>query len=137
MRVWQIFIVGSLLLMLNGCTETLFTWLADQPAPVATGDAAQGQVIFAQGVNGSPPCATCHQTSAGGGGFSVGPNLHGLRDRAANRVEGFSAGDYIVDSILHPAHFVVPGYQDVMFPQYSTYFSEQDVADVVAYLMGL
>ena len=112
-----------------------------RPAPVHssdwTGDPARGDTIFHHGKNEAPPCSTCHQTVKGAFGFALGPNLAEVGTRAASRIDGMTAAEYITDSILHPKHFVVPGYQDIMYPDFAKHFSPQDVADLVAYLMTL
>ncbi len=143
MRVRHMLILVSLMLLLTSCSDKIFVWLdqvdtgAGHDEAVLVGRADQGMVIFTQGANGAPPCATCHQTSAGASGFSVGPNLSGVHDRAANRIEGFTAEAYVESSILQPSDFVVSGYQNVMFPQYAEYYSPQEVADLIAYVLSL
>ena len=47
------------------------------------------------------------------------------------------AEDYIRQSILDPHSFVVPGFRDIMYPDFKKHFSEQDIADIIAYLMTL
>jgi mono/diheme cytochrome c family protein len=133
---WAALPVAGLALM--GCFG-LAKWtvmMSSQPeAALSTGDAARGEEIFRHGVNESPPCIGCHQVSNGGFGFALGPNLSGIATRAGKRVTGMSAEAYLEDSILHPSDFVVPGYRDIMYPQFADHFSDQDVADLVAYLM--
>jgi hypothetical protein len=105
-------------------------------APIV-GDAERGAQIFTAGVNDSPPCSTCHQVVSGGMGFSLGPNLHDIAERAATRIEGTDAETYLEHSILEPHSFVVSGYRDIMYPDYNTHFNEQNLADVIAYLLTL
>ena len=116
-------------------------WLALRFAEAApslvVGDAANGEKIFRTGVADAPPCIGCHRVSEGGFGLSLAPKLIGIAARAGDRIEGFTAEAYIQDSILHPQHFVVPGYHVSMYPDYAQHLSEQDVADLVAYLMTL
>lgn len=100
-------------------------------------DAARGQEIFAKGVNGSPSCVGCHHLVSSEIGFALGPSLQGLRNRAGTRIPNMSAEAYLIDSILHPEDFIVPGYRNIMYPKFADHFSEQDVADLVAYLMTL
>ena len=49
--------------------------------PAASQDVAAGQRAFAQ-------CRACHTVEAGGRN-GVGPNLHGVLNRPAGRIEGF------------------------------------------------
>jgi mono/diheme cytochrome c family protein len=100
-------------------------------------DTERGREIFAKGVNGSPPCVACHQVVSSDIGFALGPSLQGLRNRAGKRIPNMSAEAYLTDSILHPDDFIVPGYRNIMYPKFADHFSEQDIADLVAYLMTL
>lgn len=105
--------------------------------PAASADPARGKVIFSAGHEQAPPCSGCHSTVKVGRGFAIGPNLSGVADRAATRIERLTAEEYLTHSILHPREFVVPGYRDMMYANYAEAFSPQDVADIVAYLMTL
>lgn len=110
---------------------------ATPTAAALVGDASHGETLFRRGKDDAPPCITCHQISEGGFGFVLGPNLQGIGERAATRVDGLSADAYITESILSPDSFVVPGYRDLMFSRFGEYFSEQDVADILAFLRSL
>jgi cytochrome c len=123
-------ILLSLILLVAGCTQTL-------PDASASGDPARGAQIFRTGINGAPPCSTCHQVVEGAFGFSIGPNLAGVAERAGTRVEGLTAEDYLNHSILNPHEYLVSGYRDIMYPDYSEHFTEQDTADLIAYLLTL
>jgi hypothetical protein len=69
--------------------------------------------------------------------FDPGPNLDGMGERAAARVPGQSAADYLYESIVHPGVFITPGYRGAMFAFYGDFLSAQDVNDLVAYLLTL
>ncbi|MCC6617230.1 MAG: cytochrome c [Anaerolineae bacterium] len=101
------------------------------------GDPVRGSDIFHHGVNGSPPCSTCHLTAQGMTGFSLGPNLAGVGERAATREDGVSALDYIRESILDPYAFITPGYRNIMYPDFASHFDDQDLDDLIAYLLSL
>lgn len=100
-------------------------------------DPERGRVIFSAGHNQAPPCSGCHSTAKVGRGFATGPNLLGVADRAAKRIQGLTSEEYLTQSILQPRAFVVPGYRDMMYPNYADVFSAVDVADIVSYLMTL
>jgi cytochrome c len=133
----KLLLLLPLALVLTGCIGPFLS--AMMPAhPVTTpGDAAHGQVIFSQGTNGSPPCSTCHFVAAGQTGFSLGPNLFGVAERAVTRIEGVSAEEYLRQSILDPHSYVVSGFRDIMYPSFSQHFNEQDIQDLLAYLETL
>ena len=45
---------------------------------------------------------------------------------------------YIRTSILQPSDFIVPGFPDLLMPQiYAQVFSDQEVNDLIAYLLTL
>jgi cytochrome c2 len=104
----------------------------------SVGDPVRGEDIFRHGFNEAPPCITCHSpVTAGRGTFSIGPGLMGIRERAATRVEGETAAQYIEHSIRHPADFLVQGYNPVMAGVFGVKYKDQDIADLGAYLLSL
>lgn len=121
----------------------------------ALGDPANGETLF----NTLQPqtgfaCATCHRVDStemliGPGLINVGSTGH---DPAAHGSEGQHSAEatpapertieevitYIQTSILHPSDYVVPGYPDLLMPQiYEQVFTEQQVNDIVAYLLSI
>lgn len=123
------------LICLPSCSPTPPATPTATVTPAA--DPVRGEEIFVKGINSSPPCITCHQANGAAVGLALGPSLIGIRNRAAARVAGMDAATYLTNSILHPADFIVPGYRDIMYPQFDDHFTEQDVADLIAYLMTL
>jgi hypothetical protein len=101
------------------------------------GDAANGEVLFTTFQPAvSFACNTCHLVNAEA--QLIGPGLLNIGTRAAERVPGQSAEEYIRSSILHPSEFVVSGFPDLLMPQvYATIFTEDQINDLVAYLYTL
>jgi len=127
-----------IMLALSGCTIDLTRFItvphpADHVALV--GDAVHGEDIFKHGANEAPPCTSCH--TLGSSAFSLGPQLQGISQRAGERVPDMSAEAYLLQSIIDPAAFVVSGYRDIMYPQFGEKLSQQDLADLIAYLETL
>lgn len=116
-------IVPIIVLLLAGCTPS--------------GNAERGTQIFTKGQADAPACSTCHRTLSDQVGFSVGPNLAGVAERAGTRVVGMTAAEYLRQSILEPHRYVVPGYRDMMYPDYRTHLTEQNIEDLIAYLLTL
>jgi cytochrome c len=141
------------------------TTAAEQPAvqPTATrrqfatatpnvtavpGNAAAGEVLFAQGVAGNadiPACSTCHNL-VDDGTVKVGANMTGIANRAGSRVQGKDAYTYLHESIVNPNAFLVPneggkvysaGGISLMYQEYGTKLTEGQVDDLVAYLLTL
>jgi hypothetical protein len=67
----------------------------------------------------------------------VGPNLAGIAERASRRVEDMTPTEYMRQSILEPRRFVVPGYRNIMYPDYRKLLTEQNIQDLIAYLLTL
>jgi mono/diheme cytochrome c family protein len=86
---------------------------------------AQGEELFVAA------CAGCHGAEPG-----AGPALVGMADRAASRVEGQSAEEYLHESIVDPGAFVVEGYSNIMPGNYGNTYSDTELDAMVAYIMA-
>jgi cytochrome c551/c552 len=100
-------------------------------AALETADAARGQQLTrAHG------CIGCHALDESM--RTVGPTWDDLADTAARRVAGQGAAEYLYTSIVRPNTYVVPGYRpNVMVQSYGRQLGEQDLADIVKYLLAL
>lgn len=115
---------------------------------IAAGDATNGQAIFvaSYAVGGAQwMCSTCHSVDASQARL-IGPGLWGLYERADERAAESGDTDgvqYVLNSILHPNDYIVPAdavgpYPEGLMPaNYSEVLSDQDLADLVAYLLTL
>ena len=91
--------------------------------------------------SGRYPCAGCHTLDSLGWTGVTGPNLNGIGDRAATRVAGQTAEEYLNNSFYHPADYLVPGFGALM-PQFQpddgsnagTYMPLNENQAIVAYL---
>ncbi|MEP7292567.1 MAG: cytochrome c [Chloroflexota bacterium] len=103
-----------------------------------TGDPVRGDMIFHNGLNAAPACVNCHSTtSTGKQGFAIGPGLKGIGEFGGTRVERLTATQYIEESIRHPHDYIVGGFRDIMYPSFDADYSDQNIADLVAYLLTL
>jgi cytochrome c2 len=114
------------------CALALFAACGGDSVPASSGtpgtpDASRGGQLYLR--NG---CAGCHST---GNHKIVGPGLAGIAERAATRVPGMSADEYISQSIHDPGAYVVDGYPNVMTSFAS--ISDEDFSDLLAYLETL
>lgn len=120
------------------------------PTQAAAGANTGGQTVSGDPVHGQElfnllrpevgfACSTCHYPDQEA--RLIGPGLLGISERAATRVEGQSAVEYIHNSIIHPNDFIVPGdppYPPGLMPQiYEQLWTEQELNDIIAYLMTL
>jgi mono/diheme cytochrome c family protein len=105
-------------------------------APAAGANVDAGKTLFAQTTIGSQPgCITCHSLEAGK--TLVGPSLAGIGTAAAGKVSGESAEQFLRNSIVEPNAYVEEGFAQGLMPAYKDALSEQQVSDLVAYLLSL
>lgn len=106
----------------------------------ATGDPARGEQLYhsqARSFNGTTlACNGCHLQEGAG----TGPQTNGTMTRVeAERLQdpalaGYTARQYLVESIVQPGNYVVPNFQNVMIPNFGDNLSLQDLADLLAYM---
>ena len=97
--------------------------------PAGEGDPVNGEALF-----NSNTCSACHST---GDNRVVGPGLQGVYERAATRVAGQTADEYITESIHDPNAYVVDGYGSTSVMTAFPNMSASDVNDIIAYLKTL
>ena len=102
------------------------------PKPEELADpVARGKRVYLE--RGCGGCHTIEGLSAG----VVGPNLTKIGEVAATRKEGFSAEQYIRESILNPNAFVVEGFpQNVMPQNFADLLTAEELNDLVAFLLA-
>jgi len=90
---------------------------------------------------GDGQCHTCHSIGTSGSA-TRGPNQEGLASRATERAKaaGLASGlEYLVESIVNPAAFVVEGYDNIMPKVYDApiMLSREQILAVISYLQTL
>jgi mono/diheme cytochrome c family protein len=101
--------------------------------PLEMGDRERGEKLFS-----SVGCIGCHTVKEIGG--IVGPNLTEVANRAPDRarVQGLDSPElYFIQSVVYPKAFVVEGFNPVMPNWEQMQLTEQDLADLVAFLRTL
>ncbi|MCB9459632.1 MAG: cytochrome c [Anaerolineaceae bacterium] len=122
----------------SSSTDSTAATTADDPIAqaVAAADPANGEVLFAQMTSTGFACTNCHNIA--NEDRLVGPGMLNVGARAWTRVPGVSAPDYIYNSILHPNDHIVESYPENVMPAvYETIFTEDQLYDIVAYMMTL
>jgi cytochrome c553 len=103
----------------------------------AGGDAARGEELYNQTVIGdasAPGCITCHSLEPDV--VLVGPSHNGMSRRAVGVVAGMSAEEYLEQSIREPNAHVTEGFTEgTMYQFYDNDLSDQQIQDLVAFLM--
>jgi mono/diheme cytochrome c family protein len=112
---------------------TILANLPEYTGDVARGDALYHSVQRSQFGN-ALGCAGCHQQENNG----VGPMTNGTWTRAETEriaaLSGYTAEQYIVQSIVQPGSYVVPGFNNQMLAVFGDQLSYQDLADLLAYI---
>ena len=103
----------------------------DMVAALASADPVHGQELTV--ANG---CIACH--ALGEDQQLVGPSWYGVGSRAATRVAGESAEEYLYRSIVAPNDHLVEGFvAGIMPPVYADTIPAPDLADIISYLLSL
>ncbi len=95
------------------------------------GDPINGQLLY----NGDLGCSGCHE-----GENHVGPATEGTYTRIEEVrlhdpvLEGYTPEQYIVESIVQPAHYIAPGYPNIMVSNFGDRLTLQELADLLTYL---
>lgn len=129
------------------------TATSNAPEPTGTPDpaAALGEVLFKNGTGeeGVPTCLSCHYVDTDEP--FTGPSQKGIARRAARRVPGQDAATYLRTSIINPNAYLVPnekspdgaehiyaaGGASLMYQNYATKLSADQINQLVAYLLTL
>jgi mono/diheme cytochrome c family protein len=126
-----VIITTFVVLILAACSpeDTEFQY-SDLPP----GDAVRGEELFSESVNGAPACSNCHTVT---GGEGAGPTLQNYAEVAGGRVDDQNAEEYTFYATLRPSRHLVQGFSNVMPSNYEEKLSQQEIADIIAYMLTL
>jgi cytochrome c2 len=138
-RLVVFFVVAMLVAACGGGAAT-------SPASSPGGNAANGDTLFHQPTLGKdkvPGCATCHSTEKDK--KLVGPSLAGIATDAAGAFKeaeykgtAKDAAGWLREQIVNPSLETVEGFQPNVMPQnYGTELNNQELDDIVAYVLTL
>jgi len=108
----------------------------------SVGDSERGRDIWATGgaVIDKVGCVYCHPIDGSEQRTDhvtvLAPSWLGISQRAAERVPGQSAEEYLRASIMSPGAFIVDGYEDIMH-NYRYELNDGDLASLIAFLLTL
>ncbi len=119
--------------------NTAFLFLSEEEQSAALEEYKARSIRAPEELWQSEACFACHnlavrQEDEPG---QNGPNMADLFERAGSRVEGLTAEEYVYQSIVDPAAFVVLTYEDVgKMPQnFADKLSEDEIQGLVAWLL--
>ena len=107
------------------------------------GDAERGNQLYhalipASWTGSLLPCVGCHQQTING----IAPMTNGTYSRVVNerlqeiQFAGYTPKQYLIESIVLPSHYLVPGYKNLMPGNFGNdILAPQDLADILAYLV--
>ena len=105
----------------------------DTPTPEIKGDPERGREIFENGTEEiTKKCTDCHTLT---GYDATGPSLQGIAERSKDRLPELSAVEYLQQSIFDPGAYIVEGFEGAHMSSLYKYFSEEEVDDLVAFLL--
>lgn len=142
--IYQVVLISTIILaaacggVLGNTTAQVVTEVSASEIQLP-GDVNRGRAIFNGEVqiNAFVPCSTCHYVEQHRYPL-LGPDMAGVSRRATRRIPGVSAAEYIRRSIMEPDFHVVENFpQSTMNPGYAERLAQQDVDDLVAFLMSL
>ena len=104
-----------------------------------TNPLSQGEQLFKQqriGFVQAPGCILCHSLQQGI--IVAGPSLYAIGERANQIKPNMNAQQYIYESIIDPAAYVVEGYRhDLMYPHYANDLEAEEIKALVDFLISL
>ena len=106
---------------------------------VKPGDPARGKALYNQktlGVKSAEGCVSCHNYDETKGDNKKAPFTKCTGTRAATRVPGLTAEEYIRESFLTANAYVVENYSNGdMYQNWAKDLSKQQIEDLAAYLL--
>ena len=103
--------------------------------PLEVPNIERGKALFKQThINKSLGCIACHSFSADT--KTTGPSLSGIGIRAGMIYPNMTAEAYLYESITNPDAYIVAGYEpNIMYNNYKNELSQQELTDLVAFLL--
>ena len=134
-RTWLFTVILGAIVMLAAC--------GGEPTvdPLEIGDPERGREIWdtGGGVMGRDlgrGCSICHTLDGSEQKGSLrAPSFQGISEHAGDRVPGLSAVEYLRQSIVDPSAYVVEGFEDHMPKSFRILINEEDIDNLVAFLL--
>jgi cytochrome c2 len=106
--------------------------VAEEEVPAEIALAANAEEAFSKF-----ECATCHMSVMVPEGGDLGPDLTEIASRAGSRKKGYSAEQYLLESIRKPNEFIVEDFDEGMMPEdYSERMTIHELYLIIDALLG-
>ncbi len=110
--------------------------LQELPTPTPRPEELADPVVRGRRIYLERGCGGCHTIEGLSTGV-VGPNLTKIGEVSATRREGYTAEQYIRESILNPNAFITQGFPENVMPQnFGDLLTPEQLDDVVAFLLA-
>lgn len=106
---------------------TAETYLQEVTALLEDANPENGAVLVTRDYE----CYACHVQGAD----TIAPSYTGLAERAVLERPPLAPTAYIYESIVFPSAHIVEGYPDAMPKNYGSRLSQQELGDIIAYLL--
>jgi cytochrome c551/c552 len=108
-------------------TDTADAEMSQLESLLANANPANGDTLLS-----TYGCIVCHRSTT-----NIAPSFEGIAERAETRRPPLTAAQYLYESIIQPNEYVVEGYQvGMMPPNYADRLSDQELGDIIAYLLS-
>ena len=123
------------LLFLALSAALLMIGLGCSSAPALPGDPVAGEELYNTNLeeSGGNACSDCHSLGAGS---ALAPSLKTTREKAADRIEGVSAEDYLRESIIDPQAYLVGNFPLPMPTGYADILTEDQINNLIAFILS-
>jgi nitric oxide reductase subunit C len=138
-------VVAMLVLAACGGGATPAPSGGSQPAASGAGNADSGKKLFGETViasAGSPGCVTCHSLEKGK--TLVGPSMAGIATEVTKDLKdpaykgtAKTVEEFLRESIVDPDVWLTAGFSAGIMPKTLNKLSEQELNDLIAYLLTL
>ena len=107
---------------------------ADAGPDIERGEALYNRATL--GAKSAEGCVSCHNYDESEGEADKAPYTKGTATRAATRIAGMSAEEYLRESLANPDAYIVEGYlAGDMYAGWTEDLSQKDFDDIIAYLL--
>lgn len=138
---WVVWVtLGIVLIVVVVFVLEFVTASANRPNSTAAEDQSRMAVVEALDANPANAealivrygCAACHRNASA----QIAPQFIGIAERAGERDPELSAFAYLYQSITDPAAHIVEDYTNAMPANYGQRLTDQELADLIAYLLS-